>query len=495
MTPMGVKERPGAASAERNDSTLPLPWAPRNLRRLGEVSKWRRRSARTQTSDLLAEQEALYQRAAASEGSWARWARLRRELDIVKRLLLKSPKCRPEWRTGGDMANFTQVAVRRWAVISLAVRAPTTVISELRSMISMALGGKNKEDIRTRRLRVGIQALYGTQAWYTRPPDLQPHQVAAMVSNPAAPLWFRVRLDIEYQAMARDADMTYIRFPDDVTVDEEENEVVISFPFLKNDMSGTFGVIKHVRPLAWNAFKEYTAQLTNVGSDALFPQTYDDFLKEIKKYVKVPGVGTRAIRRGAAVAAAEVVGPAVIQTMLGHKSVGTQRTYLRKVTAQCRQQQRVVQRALRPPGSVGGTAQSEPAGQGCSMEQGLPGGSLASVGRPTDSQRGVSRALATGRAGRGRGTPQRSLPSWAAPLPTTTTPHHRTLPRTTSSTGATSRLGTPVTLAQALMSRAETIGRASGMPPEWIRAMEAARPTRLQELEGDSDTDDATGGS
>lgn len=213
-------------------------------------------------------------------------------------------------------------------------------------MVSLVLGGRAVEDDATREFRLGLETLYGTQAWFQRPPDLTPEEVMSIIADEQHPDWFRFRTEVEYITMSRDADLTYLRFPEDVRVDAVQRELTFIFPFLKNDLSGTFGVIKTMKPVDWDLVTRYLESVRNMGLHQVFPQTYGEYLAVLKGITGPHGSRTRALRRGAAQVAADVTGPADIQTALGHRNVATQRTYLGKQTRQCQEKQLNLQRRI-----------------------------------------------------------------------------------------------------------------------------------------------------
>jgi hypothetical protein len=148
---------------------------------------------------------------------------------------------------------------------------------------------------------------------------------------------------MEYHAVCRDADLTYLATSDVVVT--EKKDIQINFQFMKNDQSGTYGVIKIARLIDMGNFLTYHKEAVTAQWEQLFPQKYDAFLASIRT-VLGQSVGTRGFRRGAAVQATTVANPSTMKAILAHKGEGTQRTYTRKLTAIEEQQQRQVQDCL-----------------------------------------------------------------------------------------------------------------------------------------------------
>lgn len=278
----------------------------------------------------------------------ATWSRRRRLLSEVRQVASR-------WSLG------RQAAVRQWTVLSLmSGRVPTTVISYLRTVVSVYLGGRRHEDTLTRNMRIGLEALYGTQPWYPRRPDLQPEQLEQLLSEIGMSTAARVRLDFEYAATARDADLDYLEWDDitEVGADPQrglQRHLEVRFRFLKNVVSGTHGVIKPVELRRWEAWDMYVGmrRRRTGASRKVFPMTYREFLGELKQATG-GAVTTRCIRRGAAraMAATESATPEQVRDALAHRNVGTQRTYTNTITMAERRQQLVVQRQVRQSGDV-----------------------------------------------------------------------------------------------------------------------------------------------
>lgn len=274
--------------------------------------------------------------AAHTPRTWMRRHQLAREL----RLVSKTYKLKKG------------AALRRWAVLCLATRAPTTVISYFRTAVSLWIGGRGQESKRTRAFRQGLETLYGTRPWNQPLPSLTPEEVAVMTEDMKMPLWFRIRLEVEYMTISRDADLTYVTWTD-ISTDQQQREITINFRFLKNNSSGTMGVLKVLRPRNWAHWLMYEA-LRRPASDLTarktraFPEEYEAFLSQLRAASPRP-VGTRALRRGAAQAATAVATPQELQGLLAHRDVGTQRTYTGKLTIEEVVAQRRIQRHLNPP--------------------------------------------------------------------------------------------------------------------------------------------------
>lgn len=258
--------------------------------------------------------------------STERRLRLREEMKYIKEL----------FTTKDDNATF-----HKWLPISMALRVPTTNITYVRTLIS-DMGGKAVLSERNVKMVEGFEELYGTSAWYERPPDLTPQELRLVITSKETPLWVRVRTEFEYLTTSRDADLTYLglqhlrHYP-------EQGEIHVQFPHLKNDATGEMGVIKVLRPINYQQINTYLKMQQKVESIQLFPQDYANYLKQLKIAVGRQSVGTRGLRRGAAVVASEVAKPKVIKDLLAHKGLGTQRTYTEQLTAHERDQQLRVQ--------------------------------------------------------------------------------------------------------------------------------------------------------
>lgn len=236
-------------------------------------------------------------------------------------------------------------AFRRWVVVALSIRVPTTVISYSRTLVSL-LGGQKQLDDDARALLAGVLTLYGTRAWFDRPPPATPEEVSEIVANESHPLWFRVRVDLEYNTISRDADLDYLR-PSNVT--ERGHGWQVDFEFLKNNTSGAHGVLKMYFPRIRSLVVQYLTQVRSLGLERLFPQSQEEFRKLLNKALNRKA-GTRSLRRGAAIAAGKTATPETIQTMLAHRDVGTQRTYTQTLTQQeYMQQQAVAVSLIGPP--------------------------------------------------------------------------------------------------------------------------------------------------
>ena len=273
--------------------------------------------------------ERVLELAAMTPEAWQRRDRLRMEHAYVRK---KMPHL------------SEQQAIARWIVIALSIRAPTTVISYARTLVSAVVGCGRNLDSRTKSVMEGLVTLYGTRAWYQQLPDITKEEIAKVVADETLPRWVRVRADTEYHSISRDADLTYLQ-SENVKMDRKKREVEINFPFLKNDQSGTFGVIKIMTPLNWEMVEGYLDMVREQEWETIFPQKIDEFTAWLRKSVDRK-VGTRGIRRGAAVEAGKVATPEVVQSLLAHKDVATQRTYTRQLTEHEKRQHRAVQMAL-----------------------------------------------------------------------------------------------------------------------------------------------------
>ena len=245
-------------------------------------------------------------------------------------------------------------AFRRWIVVSLSIRAPTTVISYMRTLVSQ-LGGQSALDQNARDMMAGVLTLYGTRAWYDRPPPATPEEISALVADDSHPLWFRVRVDLEYNTISRDADLDYLR-PSNVT--QRGKGYQIDFEFLKNNTSGAHGVLKMYYPRDRTLVQRYLEQVRSLSLERLFPQDQEMFRNALNRALK-RRAGTRSLRRGAAIAAGRAATPEVIQTMLAHRDIGTQRTYTQTLTQHEVLQQEQMARSLMAHGQalVGSPAQ------------------------------------------------------------------------------------------------------------------------------------------
>ena len=298
--------------------------------------------------------------------SWARRSRLSREHSYV-------------------MAEFKltdpQEGIRLWIVISLMIRVPTTVISYAATMVSAVLGGASRMDVTTRTVLGGLRTLYGTRAWYLSAPDITPCQLRLLVESRSLDPWVRARADLEYHSVSRDADLTYLE-PDDVTLIDDYAQ--ISFRFLKNDASGTFGVIKIAKLLDLQNFRDYHALAVANQWQILFPQRYDAFLRAVRTVL--PEIGTRGFRRGAAVAATAVATPMMMKSLLGHKNEGTQRTYTRRLTAGEVMEQRRIQTCLHNRTDTSANTEAHP----YTASLRTPGASKTTTNPPTSAPRNLT---------------------------------------------------------------------------------------------------------
>jgi len=172
----------------------------------------------------------------------------------------------------------------------------------------------------------GYGSLYGSMAWYTRAPPLTAVDVDAALQR--GPEWFRMRLDIMWQSFARDADMTGVLVCDCYWVTPSELEV--QYIFLKNDLEGADGTRKRVQPRDPEMVRRYMSG-REPGSQ-MFPESYDMFLTELKKWAG-PQFSTRSVRRGAATEVTDRgAEPSEVQLLLAHKVITQQRTYVGKLT-------------------------------------------------------------------------------------------------------------------------------------------------------------------
>jgi hypothetical protein len=220
--------------------------------------------------------------------------------------------------------------VMRWVTVSQYYRAPTTIQSYLRTLLSLVEDRVAKHPMLQSFLR-GLAVLFGQHAMnnditmesYTR------KEIVDMMMR--MPRWARVRMDAEWGCAARDADLTYV-WPADVTILDTERQVEVRFRFLKNNLKGEHDTWKRYAPIVWEDAVAYIqGRQREQPDEPVFPHSYEQFLETIRRAGGT--MATRAIRRGAAKEVAANSDPEGVRTLLAHKGVMMQRRYLGGLTA------------------------------------------------------------------------------------------------------------------------------------------------------------------
>lgn len=305
---------------------LPIP--PRNVRRGKEVLQMLHECPTIVRSSGIVQQEAVIRMAAYAAGTWRRRGMVSSELDLVTR-----------W-----WPDLTQAeAMVRWATVGMSVRGPSTMRTLWNT--ALALWPQVKTAREVREWGRGHSTLYGAKAWYPRGPVLTEEEVRRIVYGSSSP-WLRVKADVMWSCFARDADLSELTKAD--FVQSGDSEWQVSFPFLKNDMSGEQGVIKVICVMRPLALQSYLMSMEDPLA-AVFPQGYERTLVEMRAVLGAE-YGTRAFRRGAAITATRAGATRrQIKRALAHRRTAQQRVYTGILNDEEVAEMRAVQMRLRAP--------------------------------------------------------------------------------------------------------------------------------------------------